>query len=999
LTSSTSGLLSARRTTATDTFYLYGGPGSTDGKFQDSNGAPDWQDWEGRDGTQTTNYWQVSTHNASNLNNNGAGNHAYWCGRTAEQAPNWVHTPGYGSGWDTSIIYESGPVADPVAAQTLSLDFYFNHDTEPGYDFLLIEVESAGTWQSMHGLYDFDGSNRDVADIFQPPGLRFAEVGQPTWDFLGNDYGGENGDRIRVRIRVVSDGAFDDQTGLWPTIGGAAQVDDISLSHAGGSYFEDFEGPAPYLFEQVIEPFAGDFSEIYPAVSDVDPYRENASPVALFVDRGQAVRNGPAPDGSTSTGGTLSPNWDYGIADGYVVNHTGGLTAGPASKPLDNQVLSPWIEWDLPGTDDDDPEVRGAILRFDVYNHLSIEDGIFFEWFIHPGKGTDFFSNDNTVYYSSEGPLWERFEVDISEYLPTTPHPQMRIALGVHDYAEVFTVPGTDSTPAPYFDNVTLLKYRLGGLRLVAEPADLQQNHWSDNRGIDASTQESRSHLDVTRRSTSVDIFELIELGVQDVRLVWTLKKNPLFEDAIRSVPASVLDENVVLGPVVWSGDRLPSSTSAWTTRNFDPPAIWAFYPGDLMEYYYRATDDAGRITTLPADLTGFGDFNGSFDRRFVVRGLPNITDASGTQPEILLYVGNIDRVDVGLILGAFAQLGMFEGEDFDLRSVPRESTPVTPGFLGTPASQLANYSTIFCFAGGRWDYRVQDWLLVSSPESLQKLVGLDDATLAMLTDWSDLPGDRNLVSFGSVVGFRLENGGGSGSIYLSDELGIQFVATDLRGAIADQAAPPVAALGSGFTQDFVVAGTDRRYAALEHVEPIAPAVRAHAFGLPGGATHPDAAASVLKVESVGPDTKVHLSFPYSFQFVQTPVMRAAVGRPARVQLLQEILDLLGSPPPSRTPVDAPAVLTARMSVSPNPFNPQTTIQLVLPGTGQLSLRVFDLRGRLVRTLHEGRLGPGPHDFAFDGRDNQGRSIASGAYMVRADGEHIQRVQKVLLVK
>jgi flagellar hook assembly protein FlgD len=46
---------------------------------------------------------------------------------------------------------------------------------------------------------------------------------------------------------------------------------------------------------------------------------------------------------------------------------------------------------------------------------------------------------------------------------------------------------------------------------------------------------------------------------------------------------------------------------------------------------------------------------------------------------------------------------------------------------------------------------------------------------------------------------------------------------------------------------------------------------------------------------------------------------------------------------------------------------------------------VFDLGGRLVRTLHRGPLAAGPHAFEWNGRDQAGRRAAAGVYFVVFD--------------
>lgn len=68
--------------------------------------------------------------------------------------------------------------------------------------------------------------------------------------------------------------------------------------------------------------------------------------------------------------------------------------------------------------------------------------------------------------------------------------------------------------------------------------------------------------------------------------------------------------------------------------------------------------------------------------------------------------------------------------------------------------------------------------------------------------------------------------------------------------------------------------------------------------------------------------------------------------------------------------------------VYPNPFNQSTTISYELDTAGQVELVVFDLTGRRVVTLHQGRGAAGAHMVHWDGRDAAGRSAATGVYVV-----------------
>lgn len=83
----------------------------------------------------------------------------------------------------------------------------------------------------------------------------------------------------------------------------------------------------------------------------------------------------------------------------------------------------------------------------------------------------------------------------------------------------------------------------------------------------------------------------------------------------------------------------------------------------------------------------------------------------------------------------------------------------------------------------------------------------------------------------------------------------------------------------------------------------------------------------------------------------------------------------------------------------PNPFNPQTTISFDLVRAGHIELDMYDLNGRLVRTLLAGSFNAGLHDAVWNGRDDAGQQTASGVYLVRLRGNGFVETQRVALVK
>ncbi len=85
--------------------------------------------------------------------------------------------------------------------------------------------------------------------------------------------------------------------------------------------------------------------------------------------------------------------------------------------------------------------------------------------------------------------------------------------------------------------------------------------------------------------------------------------------------------------------------------------------------------------------------------------------------------------------------------------------------------------------------------------------------------------------------------------------------------------------------------------------------------------------------------------------------------------------------------------------VAPNPFNPETKIELNLPAAVSGDVRIMDIRGRVVADLHHGALAQGANTFVWQGRDNAGRVVASGVYWVLAQTTDQKLVRKILLVK
>lgn len=88
------------------------------------------------------------------------------------------------------------------------------------------------------------------------------------------------------------------------------------------------------------------------------------------------------------------------------------------------------------------------------------------------------------------------------------------------------------------------------------------------------------------------------------------------------------------------------------------------------------------------------------------------------------------------------------------------------------------------------------------------------------------------------------------------------------------------------------------------------------------------------------------------------------------------------------------------LPATPNPVRGGTLIQYEIPETSPVTLRIYDVAGRLVRELvnrdsHEA----GMHAVAWNGRGGSGDSVASGIYLYRLTGAGASRVQKLVVVR
>ncbi len=83
----------------------------------------------------------------------------------------------------------------------------------------------------------------------------------------------------------------------------------------------------------------------------------------------------------------------------------------------------------------------------------------------------------------------------------------------------------------------------------------------------------------------------------------------------------------------------------------------------------------------------------------------------------------------------------------------------------------------------------------------------------------------------------------------------------------------------------------------------------------------------------------------------------------------------------------------------PNPFNPSTTIPFSIDRPQNIKLHIYDITGKLVRTLIDASLSQGKYALTWDGKDNANNPLSSGLYFSRLIGNSQSQVRQLILVK
>ncbi|PJA74671.1 hypothetical protein CO151_08745 [bacterium CG_4_9_14_3_um_filter_65_15] len=972
---------------AGDTIQLMGPGGLYQGDFENAVCGVDrlpagWSSVDLTSGNAASSHWHVFA--PAGFDTLGITGNGLWCGDYFPACG--ANFAGYGDDWNDLVEWRYS-VLDNSSSSTVTVSGNILYQVEQDYDYVYLSYQVTGLLGYQNALTFNGDSAGGVAEAFS---------GIIT--YLPGDY--INGNEIVIDFRFFSDGAYSAEGYCYGGFG-AATLDDVTVSVVNGannySTFDDFEtGMGNWT---TVAPIAvGDFAQIWCGLSDIDPCNTNGTNQVAFIDDGVVV---------PGTGGSQCVNWCYGPG-GAIVTPTGGMSPGGA---INNYVKSPEMTWPNATYD-------GLWFGFDVYRHEDFSPdspGIFYFFGVRSalvGEDIETQGWNSTGYVYYGGPDYIRPINDATSWVQPA-RERVQIRMGCVQYFA-----GLDGYPAPYFDNVNLKVFPFAGPGVTYRVIDMAQDNFPEVGLIDMTDPSILSVRFDAANNTNVpsdlanDPADSITCTVKLVRtgavlngppiLHWTMQPNPafnayrtsIFGTATTGVSAgdSARNVNGIVAPNVWA---------------FDLPDTGFLYPGDVLHYYIEASDDvAGDIKSvhIPGDISGYGDFSHplAYNQDFIVHGLPSITGTPGnyTQPEVLFWNDFARRGGEQEWYSALDQLGYVPGSDYDIYYTTGPSSGVGNGLGGRASiSQIANYNTMLYTSGDLSKFTISNGDFASSSD-----YGND---VDLVSSWLDLPAPGDPIKGMFLTGDELANdldGSGTNTLtFLNDYMGLDLVSTNLLPLIDNQATPVVSALaGNGVIvnqSSWVAYGGCFGINTFDAVTPRAGATQLAEFLAPGCvAGQYTYSAATANVRANG--SKL-VSTPYDFMFIyDDPTCGAQAAAPltARAQVLSDVLDWFGQTSGGTPSGVIPGAQFATKAF-PNPFNPKVTVSYNMPKRGHVTVKIFNIRGELVRTLVDDVMDAGTQSVDWNGTSNSGSSVASGVYFYEARyGDEVQ-VNKITMVK
>ena len=852
------------------------------------------------------------------------GANSLWCGARPDGTPGMFCTyaslPGYGNDW---LQYFTTANCLTVSGK-VDLTFKIAWDTEPDYDFVIVEHDECDdTWNVLAG---YDGIGADT----------------PTLSLSAAEHSG----RIRLRYTVFSDGAWSDEDGLWDT-DGAVILDSITVSDGSGVVLttETFEtetvgdvSTTSGMWTAGVQPGYGDFAALFPGmgVLQEDLCASNVSCVWGFFS---------------------------GSSNNYACGgHPEQLVVplvNSRDQYISNDILSPVVP--LVG--------EGAEIRFafDVYEDLPFGSLVFYNWRVRSivDGCAGQWRNKNFVFYGS-GRSWGTRVEDIGALIDPEAE-AIQVSLGVRDMCGVWCGvlgPGNCHRHAPLFDNVSVYRIRVDGPQWTVSSDQLFQ----DNFATDGTTTGAvridmgRDARPVLSASTAPGDSIVVTVNDPEAGLLpdpTTSSGAAVYAYISVSPPGqpgksgtALTDDNtrwpfidtMVDGTTTWYRVRLDTSFASGATRTSPVANEFCldladdlFTPGDVIHYFFRADSPRGTSYYNSAFETTY-DMNEAIAHPLEMTCLPTISG-----DDAILYVDNYDNPSQpDVFQELFAATGVLEHVDrYDVLGGTTLNTNGPGSRVVDAVAQIAsNYRYIVWNAGQRTSGTIGDGFTPNKSNDYAMLLAFANN---ISTDGGMYISGDNVATEWSLVQTP------EGDLLKNTFMGFDMQSQDhtVHGlSVSPMVVGETTSLFSTAPNDTLVAFGGCPWRGFDVLLPTSSSQIQASYD--DGLTNAGAVLSQEAINANGASVRVVLS-----GFGVPSLRSTANNHNAAAKHIGDILSWLGhsgvqyaTPPP-------PGVSSLSQNY-PNPFNPVTRIRFELSEPGMVRLVVFNVNGKRVRTLAHG---------------------------------------------
>jgi hypothetical protein len=699
----------------------------------------------------------------------------------------------------------------------------------------------------------------------------------------------------------------------------------------------------------------------------------------------------------------------WGFFNGSTVNYAcGGHPEQPAvpygnlrDQYIHNEIWSPWVP--LSGTGE------GIELSFDVYRDLPLDNLVFYVWHVRvidSGACPGAWNDDEYIYYHSNKQWYHQVETIFGLIAPESQYVQA--ALGVRDmcryWCGIYGTPGCHSH-APLFDNVALRRIDTVGPQWEVDARDLFHDNFASD-GTTAGTVRadvardlSTSYAPSVRPGDSVTVHTFMPRGTVATD-PHTGTGSAVYAYVSVRPPGQTGKQGAALtsDPARWPlVDSLSYGGDTWYCIRMDSAFSTAYYPdttfcvdlndslftpGDTVFYVFSATSALPVVeTSYYSHFTGAtGDMGWAFSNPMEFTCLPT-QHGDGT-----LYVDACDGTGVQPYFDAAFDFNYFAVDRYDV-----------PGsgyyYYNSPAGRVTNVAGQLIPA-----YRRIIW---STGEKTRTEFGNGydkDDPYAMLTEFLDaLPaGGGGVYLSGNDLPRQWEYSTGTADVLRNTYMNYGFVDDD-HADLGYGVSPLVTGETGGIFYHNGTADTWVAYGGCPGLSDfdVISAEGASSTMASFGFGH-DAVVAQQTVNPQSEYVRVVLS-GVSFHEIENV---AYLGQPIPAgHILRDIWEYL-YPPPIVDAGDA-RVLRNRLAQNvPNPFNPSTVIEFTVKERAPVTLRVYNVRGQLVKTLVNDTRAPGiTHRVEWNGRNDAGQEVASGVYFYRLVTKGFTKTRKMVVLK